>query len=150
MIKKALVGLLFFSLGSCFLFREYRETQFSYSGNGQASVIPLVVPKGFSRQERTDTAGIALQTFHYPNGAILYTAYLADTTYELQPFDSRLHQPQIHRLGGLVYKGQDDKELFYREIRQGHLRFGYRKVPSGVELLFDSATNFASLQKSRF
>jgi hypothetical protein len=47
----------------------------------------------------------------------------------------------------LVYKGQDEKELFYREIRQGNLRFGYRQVSPDAELLFDSATNFASLQK---
>jgi hypothetical protein len=147
MIKNVWKGLLLIGVSSCFLFKEYRRSQFSYSNNGQTVVMPLVVPKGFSRQERTDTAGISLQTFYYPNGAVLYTAYLADTAYELQSFNKRLHQPQIHRLGGLVYKAQDEKELFYREIRQGHLRFGYRQVPGAFELQFDSATNHASLQR---
>jgi len=132
---------------SCFLFKDYRKSQFSYTNKGQAAIIPLVVPKGFTKQERVDTAGISMQTYHYPGGAILYAAFLADTSFEMQQFPIALHQPQIHRLGGLVYKGQDAKELFYREIRQGNLRFGYRQVPGAWELQFDSATNFASLQK---
>jgi hypothetical protein len=132
---------------SCFLFKDYRKSQFNYVTSGRAAFIPLVVPKGFIKQERVDTAGISLQTYYYPGGAILYAAFLADTSFEIQPFPVALHQPQIHRLGGLVFKGQDAKELFYREIRQGNLRFGYRQVPSAWELQFDSATNFASLQK---
>lgn len=109
--------------------------------------MPLIVPRGYTKQERSDTAGISLQTFQYPDGAIIYAAYLTDTTYELQPFNKTTHQPLIHRLGGLVYKRQDGNALFYREIRQGNLRFGYRGVPSLNEGFFDSATNFASLQK---
>ncbi|MFL5807872.1 MAG: hypothetical protein ACJ749_00045, partial [Flavisolibacter sp.] len=79
--------------------------------------------------------------------AILYAAYLTDTSAELQRINEKVHQPQIHRLGGLVYKGQDENELYYREIRQGAFRFGYRHVPAAFELQFDSATNFASLQR---
>ncbi|HEX8316004.1 MAG TPA: hypothetical protein VF609_13475 [Flavisolibacter sp.] len=109
--------------------------------------MPLIVPRGFVKQERRDTAGVSLQTFYYPGGAIMYAAYLADTTFEIQPFSKTSHQPLVHRLGGLVFKGQDENELFYREIRQGNLRFGYRGVPSLNEDFFDSATNFASLQK---
>lgn len=115
--------------------------------NGQTSSVPIIVPKGYVKQERLDTAGIALQTYQYPGGAIIYAAYLMDTTFKLLPFNDSLHQPLIHRLGGLVYKGQDVEELYYREIRQGHLRFGYRGVPSLNEGFFDSATNYASLQK---
>lgn len=134
-------------LSSCFLRKEYKQSSFSYTANGQAATIPLVVPRGYAKKEKKDTAGITLETFYYPNGAILYAAYLTDTSYQIQPFDKTLHQPQIHRLGGLVYKGQDEKELYYREIQQGALRFGYRLVPEAYEVQFDSATNFASLQK---
>jgi hypothetical protein len=139
------VSLVAFS--SCFLFRDFRKTKFTYSQNGQTATIPLVVPKGFLKQERVDTAGVSLQTFYYTNGAMLYAAYVTDTATTLQPINERLHEPQYHRLGGRVYKGQDSLELFYREIRQGHLRFGYRHVPNDWEWQFDSATNFASLQK---
>lgn len=134
-------------VSSCFLRREYKESNFTYNRGGQAATIPLMVPRGYNKVEKNDTAGISLETFYYPNGALLYAAYLTDTTYELQHFDSAMHQPQIHRLGGLVYKGQDEKELFYREIRQGNLRFGYRFVPERLEFVFDSCTNYASLQK---
>lgn len=143
--------LLFFFLAvalcSCFLRRDYKKSRFTYGFSGQSTTIPLVVPNGYAKVEKKDTAGITLQTFYYPNGALLYNAYLTDTTYELQQFDKTLHQPQVHRLGGLVYKGEDEKELFYREIRQGKLRFGYRLVPRSLEVEFDSSTNFASLQK---
>ncbi|RYZ27937.1 MAG: hypothetical protein EOO10_11195 [Chitinophagaceae bacterium] len=146
-MMKILLALLPILLASCFLFKDYKKTEFVYNRNGQSATMPLIVPKGYVKQETTDTAGISLQTYYYPGGAMLYTAYLADTTYELQPFNKAIHQPLFHRLGGLVYKGQAENELFFREIRQGNYRFGYRDVPSINERYFDSATNYASLQK---
>lgn len=145
--KTAVFVFLLFVLSACFLRKEYKTSAFTYSANGQKATIPLVVPKGFTKEETRDTAGIRLQTFYYPSGALLYAAYLSDTAFEIQPFDKSLHQPRIFPTGGLVYKGQDEKELFYREVRQGHLRFGYRLVPETQELLFDSATNYAPLQR---
>ncbi|NTS42705.1 hypothetical protein HRG84_17530 [Flavisolibacter sp. BT320] len=141
------VFMLLAVLSSCFLFKEYKRSEFTYSRNGTTTSLPLVVPRGFVKTEEVDTAGVLLKTFYYENGAVLYAAYVNDTATSLQPIDARLHEPQYHRLGGLVYKGQDANELFYREIRQGNLRFGYRLVPSAWELLFDSATNHASLQR---
>lgn len=137
---------LLFAFSACFLVKEYKRTSFTYSRNGQPTTIPMVVPRGYVKAEKRDTAGVTLQTFYYPGGAMLYAAYLTDTTFALQPFDTSLHQPQVHRLGGWVYKGQDSNELFYREIQRGHWRFGYRQVPEAFELQFDSATNHASLQ----
>jgi hypothetical protein len=138
--------LLSSALSACFLAREYKQKQFTYTDNGRSVTLPLVVPRGYLKEEKKDTAGITLQTFYYPGGAMLYAAYLQDTGFAIQPFKESLHQPQVHRLGGLVFKGQDEDDLYYREIRQGNLRFGYRLVPEAVELQFDSATNFASLQ----
>jgi hypothetical protein len=103
--------------------------------------------KGFIKEEKLDTAGVMLHTFLLSLRRHVICAFLRDTLMELQAFDKRMHQPRVHVRGGQVYKGQDEKELYYREIRQGNLRFGYRLVPGSVELLFDSATNFASLQK---
>jgi hypothetical protein len=146
MMKKIVWGLPFF-LASCFLFRDYKKTTFHYNRNGQAASMPLVVPKGYVKEERLDTAGISLQTYRYPDGAVLYAAYLTDTTFEIQPFNKTIHQPLIHRLGGMVYKGQRPDLSFFREIRQGNMRFGYHGVPSVNEGFFDSSTNHASLQK---
>lgn len=149
MTRKTVLALLLpFAFSACFLVKEYKRTRFTYNRNGQSITIPMVVPKGYVKMEKRDTVGVTLQTFYYPGGAMLYAAYLSDTTFALQPFDLSLHQPQVHRLGGLVYKGQDSNELYYREIQQGHLRFGYRQVPEAFELQFDSATNQASLQKN--
>lgn len=142
-----MVWVLPILLASCFLFRDYRQTAFIYNQNGRPTSIFLVVPKGYVKKERLDTSGITMQTYSYPDGAMLYAAYLSDTTFEIQPFNKAIHQPLIHRLGGLVYKGQDSALTFFREIRQGNMRFGYRGVSSLNEGLFDSSTNHASLQK---
>lgn len=104
------------------------------------------MPKGYAKENVQDTAGIRLHTFQYPGGSVLYAAYLTDTTYELQAFNKERHQPKPFG-DGLVYKGQDSTELFYREIRKGRLRFGYRAVPAVNETYFDSATNYAALQR---
>ena len=126
--------------------KNYRKKEFSYQANGNSTVLPIIVPRGYAKEERKDTAGISLYVFYYPQGYYLYAAHLVDTSYELQAINKSRHQPLIHRLGGQVYKGQDRNELFYHEIRQGNLRFGYRNVPGYLEFEFDSATNFASLQ----
>jgi hypothetical protein len=146
---KSIILFLFISTAfcSCFLFKDYKKKEFIYFRNGQTAALPIIVPKGYLKQETADTAGVTLHTFYYTGGAILYAAYLTDTTAELQPINRVDHQPQIHRLGGIVYKGQDEADLYYREIRQGSFRFGYRFVPEFLELQFDSATNYASLQK---
>lgn len=150
MINKTVVFLfVLFSLCACFLAKEYRQSSFAFLQNGQTATVPLVVPNGYIKEDKRDTAGVTLQTFYYPGGAMLYAAYLKDTSFELQSFDKALHQPRILPVGGQVYKGQDEKELFYREIRQGNLRFGYRLVPESLELQFDSATNYASLHTNR-
>lgn len=135
------------AFSSCFLFKDYRKKDFVYKNNGHQILQSILVPKGYVKAERADTAGISLYSFRYADGAYLYAAYVADTTYELQSFNKKVHQPLFHRLGGLVYKGQTDDGLYYREIRQGNLRFGYRNVPSYLEFQFDSATNYASLQQ---
>lgn len=147
MWKNLLVLFCLSCLSSCFLFKDYRKREFVYQQAGQTTTLPIIVPKGYTKSERIDTAGISLMTFHYPDGAYLYAAYLTDTAVNLQPINDSLHQPLLHRLGGTVYKGQDEKDRWYREIRQGRLRFGYRNVTDVLEFEFDSATNYASLQR---
>lgn len=147
MFSKKLLPVCFaVVITGCFLVKDYSKRSFAYSAHGQAATLPVIVPRGYLKQESADTAGIRLQAWYYPGGAMIYTAYLNDTTAELQPISKAVHQPQVHRLGGLIFKGQDENELFYREIRRGNFRFGYRFVPRGMEWEFDSSTNYASLQ----
>lgn len=143
-MRTALFLLMTSLCSSCFLFKDYRRKEFLYTQNGQPQTLPLLVPKGYIREEVQDTAGIRLHSFRYPGGGLLYAAYLTDTAYELQPFDKTVHQPKPIGANGLVYKGQNADLSFYREIRQGHLRFGYSGVPVANELYFDSATNYAA------
>lgn len=137
---------LVIAVPACFLSKEYKQTSFTYTRNGQPVTLPLLVPKGYTKDEQLDTAGVTMHVFHYGNGAILYAAYVADSTVELQPINHSLNMPLRGPQGGWVYKGMDEHELFHRVIQQGPLRFGYRNVPGDVEVKFDSATNFMALQ----
>jgi hypothetical protein len=147
-MKIAFVFFLSVCLCSCFLFKDYKKKEFSFTQNGQTRTLSLLVPKRYAKEEAKDTGGIMLYSFQYPNGAVLYAAYLTDTNYQLQTFNASIHQPLELQQGGQVYKGQDENDNFYREIRQGNLRFGYRSVPEAKEVLFDSATNYASWQRN--
>lgn len=146
-MRNFLCWSLLIGLPSCFLSKEYKRKSFAYTQNGQAQTVSLLVPKGYTKEEVRDTAGIRLHNFQYPGGALLYAAYLTDTAYELQPFDKTVHQPKPIGANGLVYKGQNANLLFYREIRQGNLRFGYSGIPAANEVYFDSATNYAAMQR---
>ena len=74
------VAILF---SSCFLFKDYRKKEFVYKAYGQNVSQPFIVPKGYTKEVKIDTAGITLHLFNYPDGTFLYAAYLTDTTYEL-------------------------------------------------------------------
>lgn len=147
MMRNLFYLFVLFGFSSCFLFKEYKQKSFVYTQAGQPQSLALLVPKGYVKENVKDTAGIQLHSFQYPGGALLYAAYLTDTTYELQPFDKAVHQPRPFGTTGLAYKGQNANLLFYREIRQGNFRFGYSGVPAGTEAAFDSATNYSAWQK---
>jgi hypothetical protein len=85
--------------------------------------------------------------YTYANGAILYFAS-ADTLKEYQPINKQLNVRLPHPAGGWMYKGMDSStHLFWREVKQGNLRFGYQNVPSDLEIKFDSSVNYASYPK---
>lgn len=146
MMRNLFYLFVLFGFASCFLFKDYKRKNFAYTQAGQPQSLALLVPKGYVKETVRDTVGIQLHSFEYPGGALLYAAYLTDTTYELQSFDRAVHQPKPFGTAGLAYKGQTADLLFYREIRQGNLRFGYSGVSETSEVFFDSATNYAAMR----
>ena len=135
------------SITSCFLFKKYEQTNFSYTAGNQSFNIPVVVPKGYMNyRDSTGEQGTA-RIYRYPGGAILYIAHLNDTIKSFQSIEKENNIPHVHSLGGLVFKGADKDLRFWREIQRKNFRFGYRNVTATNEHLFDSATNFMSLQK---
>ncbi len=146
-MRNFLLLLLLIGFSSCFLFKDYKRKPFAYTQAGQSQTLSLLVPKGYTKETVSDTAGIQLHSFQYADGSLLYAAYLADTTFELQSFDKAMHQPKPFGKSGVMYKGQNNKGEFYREIRQGALRFGYWGVGLDNETLFDSATNYAAMRR---
>jgi hypothetical protein len=143
-----LVIMISLSISSCFLLPTFRKSRFQYRQDGVTHLVPIVIPKGYvSVETKNDSAGNELQIYHYPGGAILYASHLSDTMIQIQPIDKSVNMPRLHPNGGLVYKGQDSTRLFWKEIRRKNFRFGYRFVNSSQEGLFDSSTNFMSLQQ---
>lgn len=145
MKKYAILLFLFSLLNSCFLFSKYRRTDFTYDVGAQSFAIPIVVPKGYSR-ERTevDSSGNTILSYTYGNNAIFYVAHMEDTSVQIQPIPEPENIPRIAlETGAVIYKGIDADQLLWREIRQNNLRVGYRFVPRELESRFDSATNYA-------
>jgi hypothetical protein len=147
----SILFLLF--LSSCFLFRKsFRKSEFNFSGE-QTFSTPLRLPAGYSNvRTTTDDEGNQQKYFYYPGGAFFYIAKLnVDTIYKVQLdndtyryVDTSMNIPEIHALGGLVYKGQDHRRLFWREIHIDKFRIGYHYADKEMAIYLDSATNFAS------
>jgi hypothetical protein len=148
-MKCLLIFVLFF-LSSCTLFQGFRTKSFSYTTGKEKRILPLLVPAKYLKEERTsDENGNEVIVYTYPDSAFLYFAN-ADTVKEYQPINEEMHLPLPHPAGGWMYKGMDSsKRLFWREIKQGNLRFGYRNVSPDLEIKFDSSLNYASYPKLR-
>jgi len=132
---------------SCSLFSGLRKRKFTYTVNGQPQTLRILVPKRYAKKQKpTDSASSQQQLYTYKNGALLYIIYTTDTLAQFQPIDTAEHIPKLHPYGGLLYKGLDSAGLFWREIRTDSFRFGYRYVPQEVEILFDSAVNYAGMR----
>ena len=141
-------------LSSCFLFRKsFRKSEFNYTAGGQNYSTPLRLPTGYSNvRTTTDDAGNQQQYYYYPGGAFFYIAKLdSDSIYKVQLdkdlyryVDTTMNIPDIHPHGGLIYKGQDERRLFWREIHIDNFRIGYHYADREMAIYLDSATNFAS------
>ncbi len=145
-VMKNGIVVLFLSVGlsSCFLFSKYRRTDFTYNEGPQTFSIPVVVPKGFTKEKtEVDSSGNTILSYSYKNNAFFYVAHVVDTSVQIQPIAEDDHIPRLFtETGAIIYKGMD-KGLYWREIRQNDIWVGYRFVPPEWESRFDSATNYA-------
>ena len=145
MRNAVLVFIVVSYCSSCFLFPRFRKDTFAYNAGGQAAAIGVVVPKGFNRDEtKTDSSGAVIKSYYYGDGTVLYFAQMQDTVTMLHPIDTAQHIPEMHLLGGVMYKGIEKDYTFWREVRRGYFRAGYRNVKVPVEPRFDSAVNYAT------
>lgn len=134
-------------LSSCFLLKDLKQERFVYNADGRAHVLHIRVPRGFDREKlERDSAGNTVQYYYYSNGTVFYAAFMVDTSKQLQPIDYTQNIPLPHKDGGWIYKGMNDDERYWREIRLANYKFGYVNVPRSLEGDFDEALNFNSLQ----
>jgi hypothetical protein len=146
MKRNLVLSLALLCCASCGLFSDLRKRTFTFSQDAGAQRLRIVVPKKYAKQESfTDSAGNQQHLFRYGNGALLYMIRTADTLTQFQPVDTANNIPKPYYNGGLMYKGLDSSGLFWRELRTDSFRFGYRFVPHDVEILFDSAVNYAGM-----
>jgi hypothetical protein len=149
-VMKRITVILFLLvvLSSCFLSSQYRKTTFMYSTGSKFYSIPIIVPKGYTK-ERTevDSSGNTILSYTYGEKTTFYVAHLEDSSKQLQPIDKKQNKQQIDSVTGLVmYKGLDSNALFWKEIQGQNFRTGYRYVPKSSENKFDSAANYCALQ----
>jgi hypothetical protein len=133
---------------SCSPFAALRKKTFTFTVNNQPQTLRIKVPKRYAKKQVvTDSAGNQQQFYRYKNGALLYMVYTTDTLVQFQPIDTAYNVPKSYAYGGQMYKGLDSSGWFWREIRTDSFRFGYRFVPPDVEVLFDSAVNYAAVRR---
>ena len=128
-------------LVGCNPFRNFKSSQF----NAGDKTLALSVPPRYIKQElRTDSAGNTIQVYNYGDGAYLYFGTVKDSI-DLQQIDREKNIPKPHINGGLFYKGVDANGLFWQEVQNGNLRYGYKNINRDNEIKFDSAVNFVRI-----
>jgi hypothetical protein len=145
--------LLIVILPSCFLFKDYKRRTFTYTNaEGQSADVPIIVPKGFKREERVkDSLGHEGVLYHYSNDARFYIVHYPDSG-SYVAIDTSMHIPQLHKQGGIFYKGIDSTKRWWREAQPPSFRIGYLNINRAHEVLFDSAVNYlnpATLESKR-
>ena len=148
-VKRSLAfGFLIVCCLSCSPYAALRKKEFRFNVNNQPQILRIKVPKRYAKQGTiTDSANAQQQYYRYSNGAELYVIYTTDTLRQFQPIDTANNVPKPHAFGGVMYKGLDSTDRFWREVRTDSFRVGYRFVPRGVEVLFDSAVNYAAARR---
>jgi hypothetical protein len=130
------------------MFSALRQKKFAFTNGNQPQTLRILVPKRYVKRETiTDSSGNKGDYYRYSNGAFFYVIQTTDTLLRFQPIDTASHIPLPHPYGGLMYKGLDSADRFWREIRTDSFRFGYRFVPHSSEILFDSAVNYAGMRR---
>lgn len=144
MKKIAVIVFMAMAFSSCFLISKFRKDRFTYTEGAEVRSIPIAVPRGYISEKREqDASGNVIARYHYPGAGQFYVAYMADTTVQIQPINPEENIPKISTItGAVVYKGMNGEDLFWREVRQNRVRFGYMGVPRLLEQRFDSATNY--------
>jgi hypothetical protein len=148
MKRNLVLCLVLMYCASCGLFSDLRKRTFTYTQGTDEQTLRILVPKKYAERECfTDSAGNQQQYFRYSNGAFLYMIHTTDTLTQFQPVDTTKNIPKQYYNGALMYKGLDSSGLFWREMRTDSFRFGYRFVPDDMEILFDTAVNYAGMQR---
>ena len=135
---------------SCSLFRKpYKQDTLTYTSSGLNNSLPLLVPARYDRRlVTTDSAGNQEHFYYYKDSAFLYFAH-APKGKSYQPIQKSQNIPKEHPQGGLLYKGLDSTNRYWREVQMGRFRFGYRHVPKEEELRFDSSVNYVAFPQVR-
>ncbi len=142
-MKNALLIFLCTMLLAC---SPFRRTTFTYTNAGENFSLPVIVPKGFSKQTNyRDSLGNQIHGFDYKDGAFYYVAFVADSNSFIQALDTSVHFPQMLSSGGKAYKSADSAFKFWREVHNKNLRAGYRYVYGDKEFVFDSASTHLGL-----
>ena len=143
--------LLLVIFSSCSLFNGFKKREFHYTDNNSPQKITLLIPKGFNDNKKIiDSSGNQQQVFSYDNKTFLYFAFTADTAKEYQPIIKENHLAKMHPAGGFFYKGRDSTGLYWRELRHGNFRAGYKNVSPEIEEKFDSAVNYAGYRRTGY
>lgn len=106
-----------------------------------SKMVHLVVPKGYTRQEKIGDSSYNQNVFHYSDGSTLYFVYAKDTSRIFQPINFGDNMPKA-AFGIPYYKGIDSAGKYWRESRKGFYKAGYTSVEEDNDWRFDSSLNY--------
>ena len=140
---KIFLFFVLISFSSCFLFSDFRKSNFS---NGDQN-ISLIVPKKYKKiRNETDSLGNQQKFYEYEDGSFIFLTTMSDTSSFYLPLDTSLHIAQPNAAGGRYYKGVFPDLRFWREVKIGKLRYGYFNAAYESEGVYDSAINYIRLK----
>lgn len=146
-MKGLTISAVLVVLASCAVIGpKFHNANFDYQGAQRSHAVPIKVPLGFVNMERADDDfGNQGVLYNYESGRF-FVLYAKDTSAETMQIDMSVNQPLRHATGALVFKGMHENGNYWRLIRHPHFRVGYQQVPPGLEVIFDSASNYTARQ----
>lgn len=127
---------------ACSPYRGLRQQTFTYNGGSKTVYVPKKY--GNIKTLTADSSGVVSgQVYEYGNNRSLYFLQFSDTVSFYQWIDTAKHVPVLHPAGATMYKRIDSSGRYWREVKQGLLRYGYTNIEFDSQIKFDTCVNSA-------
>lgn len=129
---------------ACFPLHGLKQKEFVYFENEQRKVIKLEIPAGYKDEKiYLMAAGGKEIRYNYPGGAVLYFSYgVTWPSVNQESINKEISNNRFrHEDDRIVFRGQEQKSKYWKEIQLEDFRFGYWNVTKSKITEFEHAVN---------